>query len=334
MPDNVYSMAYTGDTPWHKKGNRLVPGADRETWARDAGYNWTVESSPIYYRDGDNAQVSKRHRVFYRSDRPDIVLGVASNQFKPVQPRELLDFYFQFSQETELEVETAGVLGDGQRLWVLAKNKARYNVGTEASPDVIENYLLGATANDGSMGTRFKGTGIRVVCANTADAALKSGQKGLTINHRSRVDWDQVRKWVKGENDEFMLFGNLMSAFKSVDVDNDQAADFAKTLIAPEWDGKGKAPRKLRNFVTTLNSGVGQREAGPNAFGLFNAVTRYVDHDKQARSDDTRLDQAWFGAGATLKNAAMGLLIQNCVEKWGARSALQPVLTEIDHELA
>ena len=41
------------------------------------------------------------------------------------------------------------------------------------------------------------------------------------------------------------------------------------------------------------------------AYGLLNAVTEYVDHDKRARSNDTRLDSAWFGQGAQLKQEAL-----------------------------
>jgi len=33
-------------------------------------------------------------------------------------------------------------------------------------------------------------------------------------------------------------------------------------------------------------------------------VTEYVDHHRRARTDDHRLDAAWFGAGATLKQKA------------------------------
>jgi len=41
------------------------------------------------------------------------------------------------------------------------------------------------------------------------------------------------------------------------------------------------------------------------AFGLLNAVTEFVDHERRARSTDHRLDSAWFGQGAALKQKAM-----------------------------
>ena len=39
----------------------------------------------------------------------------------------------------------------------------------------------------------------------------------------------------------------------------------------------------------------------------LNAVTELVDHER-GRSDNTRIESAWFGTGAALKNRALELL--------------------------
>ena len=41
------------------------------------------------------------------------------------------------------------------------------------------------------------------------------------------------------------------------------------------------------------------------AYGLLNAITQYVDHERRARSTDNRLDSAWFGQGAVIKQKAL-----------------------------
>ncbi|MCC5888652.1 MAG: DUF932 domain-containing protein, partial [Gammaproteobacteria bacterium] len=41
------------------------------------------------------------------------------------------------------------------------------------------------------------------------------------------------------------------------------------------------------------------------AWGLLNAVTEFVDHERRSRSSDYRLDSAWFGQGAQLKSEAL-----------------------------
>jgi hypothetical protein len=38
---------------------------------------------------------------------------------------------------------------------------------------------------------------------------------------------------------------------------------------------------------------------------LLNAVTEFVDHERRARSTDHRLESAWFGQGASLKQKAL-----------------------------
>lgn len=326
MPAAIESFARLNGTKpaWHGLGGTWEADATLEEKARIAGLDWTVEESNVFYRVGNTAKVMANGKLFYRSDRPDTVITVKSDQFKPVQPLECLQFLDQMSNELGMAIDTAGVLQGGAKYWALA------TVGESVEPmpgDKINDHFLVATANDGSMATRIGPTRIRVVCQNTLNAAIGRGRDLLTINHRSTVQWNKVRDWAKGEHEDFVLFGDLMGALVNVPVNAEQAADFAHQLIAPEWDKKGKAPRKLTDFVSTLQNGVGQREAGPTAYGLINGVTRHVDHVR-GRSAETRLNSAWFSNGQSLKNQAMDLLLKDCVTKWGEREAVAAVLEE------
>jgi len=62
------------------------------------------------------------------------------------------------------------------------------------------------------------------------------------------------------------------------------------------------------NHVFGLFNGEGMGASLPSAndtaWGLVNAVTQYVDHERRARSVDNRLDSAWFGLGASIKQKA------------------------------
>jgi hypothetical protein len=61
--------------------------------------------------------------------------------------------------------------------------------------------------------------------------------------------------------------------------------------------------------VLTLYEGQGKgaelSSSKSTAFGLLNAVTQFVDHERRARSADHRRDSAWFGQGANLKQKAL-----------------------------
>lgn len=40
-------------------------------------------------------------------------------------------------------------------------------------------------------------------------------------------------------------------------------------------------------------------------YGLLSTVTEFVDHEHRTRSNDYRLNSAWFGQGATIKLRAL-----------------------------
>jgi hypothetical protein len=49
-----------------------------------------------------------------------------------------------------------------------------------------------------------------------------------------------------------------------------------------------------------------QEAVNDSAWGMLNAVTEYIDHHK-GRTQDRRLDTAWFGLGAKIKARGLEL---------------------------
>ncbi|MDS7928294.1 DUF932 domain-containing protein, partial [Acinetobacter sp. V102_4] len=41
------------------------------------------------------------------------------------------------------------------------------------------------------------------------------------------------------------------------------------------------------------------------AYGLLCSITEYIDHERRAMSQDHRLNSAWFGMGATIKQRGL-----------------------------
>lgn len=66
---------------------------------------------------------------------------------------------------------------------------------------------------------------------------------------------------------------------------------------------------RAMNRVTELHEGRGMGSALPaaqgTAWGLLNAVTQYVDHERRARNSEFRMDSAWFGQRAAVKQRAL-----------------------------
>jgi len=66
-------------------------------------------------------------------------------------------------------------------------------------------------------------------------------------------------------------------------------------------------PRGVKNVIELFNGrarGADLPGSRGTAWGFVNAVTEYADYHVRARSDDTRLNSAWFGRGNATKNRA------------------------------
>ncbi len=164
-------LAYKGQMPWHGLGFNVDENATGEGMLRTAGLDWTVQRRAIAMRPRDgNREIMltsqlEDYRAIVRSDN-DTVFQVASNRYKPVQNREIVDFFRDYCEAGHARMETVGALRNGAVVWALA----RLNGGsgtTLAGGDELRGYMLLATSNDGSMQTICQPTQTRVVCWNT-----------------------------------------------------------------------------------------------------------------------------------------------------------------------
>ena len=93
-------------------------------------------------------------------------------------------------------------------------------------------------------------------------------------------------------------------------VKSTEATDYFTQVFTNQSkaDG-GKTNERAMSKTLALFDGQGQgselSSAKGTAFGLLNAVTEFIDHDRRARSIDHRLDSAWFGPGSTIKHKAL-----------------------------
>lgn len=309
----VQSMAYVNETPWHGFGNQLAANQPLEVWARQAGMNWTIESSEVRFISG-NAGLGAIHafpdqRVLYRSDTK-APLSVVSSRYQVVQPSEVLEFYRDLTEVGGFALETAGVLKNGTKLWALAKTGQS---GLLKGSDKVEGYLLLATACDGTLATTAQFTSVRVVCNNTLQIALSNGTGTVKVPHRSQFDAQAVKRQLGiavSSWDAFMVRTKALSERKVSDAAAE--AFFRRVLTYPATNNSDRERTVINEraikAVGTLYAGRGKGadlpSAAGTAWGLLNSITEYVDHHRRARSNDHRRDAAWFGQGAQLKQKA------------------------------
>ncbi|MFG6962217.1 DUF932 domain-containing protein [Burkholderia pseudomallei] len=309
----VQSMAYVGQEPWHGLGNKLAPKQPLQTWAKAAGMDWSIEEAEVRFVAG-NKNLGSIHafpeqKVLYRSDNK-APLSVVSARYQVVQPAEILEFYRDLTEHSGFELETAGVLKDGKKLWALARTGQSV---TLKGKDTVNGYVLLATACDGTLATTAQHTSVRVVCNNTLQIALGDSAGAVKVGHRSQFDAQAVKRQLGIAVSSWDAFMVRMKALSERKMSDGAAEKFLRRVLTyPTTNPANRdvlaVNERAIKAVAELYSGRGKgadlASASGTAWGLLNAVTEYVDHRRRARSDDHRRDAAWFGSGATLKDRA------------------------------
>lgn len=81
--------------------------------------------------------------------------------------------------------------------------------------------------------------------------------------------------------------------------------DVAKTQVAVADIVESKGFKSVMALFEGKGLGSNLASADGTAWGWVNAVTQYVDYAAPARSQDNRLNSAWFGDGNDTKTAAL-----------------------------
>lgn len=319
MSHQIEQMAYVGATPWHGLGRQLTQKQPIEVWQREAGMDWQIQESPVHFKADAIGHMGSIHsfpeqKVLYRSDTK-APLSVVSNRYQIVQPREVMEFYRDLTEVSGYELETAGVLKGGRKFWALAR--AGQNANLKGN-DQVNGYLLLATSCDGTLATTATPTTVRVVCNNTLTIALDGITRAIKVPHSTRFDARSVKKQLGvavSQWDEFMYRMRVLAERK---VQWHEAMGFFMNVLCevtpnsklPEVLPNERALRKVQSLYEGRGRGATLESSQGTAWGLLNAVTEYVDHERRARSNEYRMDSAWFGQGAQIKQRALEAALQ------------------------
>lgn len=298
---------------WHKLGGTTPVGAPLEIWAKNGGLDFRIEYADIQYiiaqpEVGLRAAYHYDNRkVLYRADTR-APLGFVHPDYRVVQPMEILEFYRDLIATAGFQMETCGALCGGSKVWALARVADPIAIG---GVDIINEYLLLATACDGSMATIGKKVKERVVCHNTWDRALAEGGMQMKVSHRKEFDADAMKEGLGLVIDEQDTVNEReqLEQLAQTAVTKEQVNDYIVTLFGDPEKKPEDQPNKraMANVYHLFNGGARGSDlvtAKGTAWGLVNAVTEYVDHYARARNNDTRLNSAWFGAGEKVKQQA------------------------------
>ncbi|WP_421190329.1 DUF932 domain-containing protein [Aeromonas sanarellii] len=312
MAHLIDSMAYTGQTPWHGLGNVLPPQQSLYVWLQAAGMDWTIEQSDVLYQgspDNPILHIYPDSKVLYRSDTL-APLSVVSQRYNVVQPHEVLHFYQDLVEAGGFELETAGSLKGGRKLWALAKTGQDLML---KGGDLVKSYLLLATSCDGTLCTTAQFTSVRVVCNNTLQVAVGNQSAAIKVPHSTQFDASAVKQALGLGVSQWDHFSQHAKALSQRPVAPQEALSFFSDLLAQPVEEESivltRPVQRLHELYQGAGMGAELASSHNTAWGLVNAVTEYVDHHRRTRSQDHRLDSAWFGQGAQLKSRALAQAI-------------------------
>jgi len=301
--DGRARMAYVGETPWHGLGQALTPNAPLETWAKESGMDFQILGSPVLYRTNETTlQAQGSKQVLFREDTGQ-ALGVVGNKYKVVQPIEVLEFFRDLVAEQGFQLETAGVLFNGAKYWAMARTGQEFKIGKD---DVLKDYLMLATACDGTLRTTARRTSIRVVCNNTLSLSNKDALSDVKVSHSSTFDANDVKTQLglrQDDWDDFKTKADILSKTHLTDV---QALNFVKSLYG---DKNHTQISKTLQLYSGQGLGAQFKTSQETAWGMLNAVTEVADWH-QGKNKDRRLESAWLYTGNNMKIKAFEMLLE------------------------
>lgn len=305
------AIAYRGKKPWHELGQEVTGDIPLEEWRRLAGLDFDVVRRPVFTlsENGEQIRLPKR-RALIRSDNQH-PLSVVGESYKVVQPKEVIEFFRTLVEEAGFEMETAGALADGRRVWGLARTGQDFKLPGAAN-DRLNAYLLLATSYDAKFATTAQFTSVRVVCSNTLGFALDEGEREgqrhvFRVPHMQAFVPDEVKAQLGLIDVSWSKFTNDVEKLAQTSVSKKQAVEFFMELMG--YDETADPQETIEKTYTVKKllecheTAPGQQlsTARDTAWGLVNAVTYFSDHSRRARSQSSRVDSAWFGSSARLK---------------------------------
>ncbi len=269
-------------------------------------------------------------KAIYRKDTGHILTkdaNLVTDKYEIFQNWEAFDFIDSLIQKGEAVYHTAGVLFNGEVIFMTAKLPQSVFI---KGHDRIDQYLLLTTRHDGLGSIRVKFTPIRVVCNNTLMSALSSGNS-IIVRHTKSLqnklaDATKVLGLIRNQTTSIASIFERMSNIKIEQYELEQY--LAKLLLGekdytinPETKGvllihNEISTQKLNVFTKAVNYtyfGAGQNldTCANTIFGAQNIVTGLIQNTtKDTVKAEDKFMSLEFGGNNRLIDKAYKLALE------------------------
>ena len=317
MSENLYenTMAYSGqEVPWHRKGIQFAEPMTSQQVIQAAKLNYLVEKEPAYRLKEDEFGVKTPIKIggaFVTINRDnDKVLGVVGSRYEPIQNIDAFDFFDEFIGADKAIFETGGALGDGEKMWLLAKLPNEF---APVAGDLIKQYCVLYNTHDGSSPCSVMFTPIRVVCQNTMNMALRKCTNIVKIRHTINASdrLAEAGRILSLMNEYFTRMGEECTSLAKTPIDDKFIEEYQDALFGKEKDFADRGPgrsirlKKIEMFRGRLHNGMGVDIPGVagSAWHPLQAAIEFADYDMPKEGRDMA-ESVVFGTAAEFKQKA------------------------------
>jgi len=305
MAHNIYEQRmFCVGKAWHDIGVRVEHELQSAEAIKVAGLDYEVTKVPLYANINGHTTFTDVFGTLNNANNK--VLGAVTKQYQIVQNSKAFEFFDEVVKSGEAIYHSAGALGDGEKIWILAKLPSNMLVFKD---DIVEKFLLFTNSHDGTSAVKMYFTPIRVVCQNTLIASYKDARDGISIRHTGdiKAKVEEARKALGLALDFYKDFEVTAQKFLSIKMDDDRFLEYTNRVL--KVNDVGEQSTRLVNTISTLthlfHNGKGNNVDGVRntLWAGYNAFTDFADHYKSTRVGN-EVKSILFGSGATMKQRA------------------------------
>lgn len=340
--DGKYSFAENGlqERAWHGLGQVF----DRPMFINEAleacRANYVVETAPVAAFSNEliekvangtftiedlNGAYVNNAKATIRTDNGS-VLGLVSDGYGVVQNIDAFKFVDLLcsgkdgNRDNTPVIETCGVLGKGERIFVTAKFPKQIVVDSKRN-DILEKYVTFTTSHDGTGAVRCIVSAVRVVCNNTLNVALSNNSGRFSFRHTSNVN--SRLDLTNEENTKFAykalnvaeLYENglkdSINHLRNVQLTNKMVTDIvAETAFSKDAldiykatgnvfhdDIPTRSANTFKDMMNSIESGIGQVGFDNHGSGewLLNGITTYYQNHVNYKNLEVKFDSILDG---------------------------------------
>jgi len=319
-----HSFFSVKEKAWHGLGQIISDYPTSAEAIKFAGLDYTVEKWPLYAYDIKNLTTDEphvpNHFATVRTDTQQ-VLGVVGNDYEIVQNVDAFTFFDAIvGGKDGILYETAGALSNGSKIFITAKLPDYIRVGRN---DCVEKYLFLTTSHDGLGSIQIAFTPIRIVCANTLNAALRNHTNCIKIRHTASAT-DKLKEAHKMMGIANSLADELEAIYNRwsrVRITDREVKKLIQLAMAPSKEvltnvQKGADDELSSHFNNMVDNVFQYAMISPTqqedttkgtVFGAFNAVTGYFQNVRNFKTDEAKFKSIMYGTGLQRSQSAFDL---------------------------